>query len=232
MRNKPQLILIPHAGGSCYSFSAIEPFLGDFNIVPLELPGRGKRIREKLITDFEMAAYDLYRQILDRLNGAEFLVYGHSLGSYLALRITNMLEKNNLSPLYLLVSGNPGPGMRTDKRRYLLEQEDFIKEIRQLGGIEDEFFENKELLEFYLPILRADFELAEVNDMAAAHPVNIPIYAMMGNQEDEVGNIENWSRFTRSFFDYKILEGDHFFINKVPRQTASVIISCYDRVTF
>jgi len=34
-----------------------------------------------------------------RLTGPEFLIYGHSMGAYLTLRVTNMLEKAGRYPL-------------------------------------------------------------------------------------------------------------------------------------
>jgi external thioesterase TEII len=48
MMEKPQLFLLHFAGGSCYSFQFMLPYLKDFNVLPIELPGRGRRIKESL----------------------------------------------------------------------------------------------------------------------------------------------------------------------------------------
>jgi surfactin synthase thioesterase subunit len=228
--NKPQLILIPHAGGSRYSFNSMFPFMSDFNVVALELPGRGSRIREQLLVDFEAASSDLYQKVIDRYDGGEMIIYGHSLGSYLGLQITVMLEKAGIGPACLVVSGNPGPGISSRKFRYLMSDDQLIGEIKNMGGIQDDFFESKELLEFYLPIIRADFEIAEMNDLEATHCVAAPIYAIMGNKEHEVEHIRNWSRFTKSNFDHIVFDGGHFFMNEYPKETAEYITSRYHRV--
>ena len=135
MKQKPQLFLLHFAGGNCYSFKFLLPYLKDFDVIQLELPGRGNRINEALITEYDQAAADIYRQILSKLTNSAYLIYGHSLGAYLALRVTHMLEKVGQAPVYMLVSGNPGPGIRENRKRYLLEKEEFILELRCLGGI-------------------------------------------------------------------------------------------------
>jgi external thioesterase TEII len=229
---KDQLFLLHFAGGSCYSFQFIASLLSEFDVISLELPGRGKRMNELLLTDFEKAANDIYNQINKKLNSSKFIIYGHSMGAYLALRVARMLEEANRSPAYLIVSGNPGPGIRQDnaKIRHMLERDEFIEELRLLNGVPPELLENRELFNFFEPILRADFEVAEKNQLATEPPVNIPIYAMMGSKEQKVDEISNWLRFTKSNFKFEILKGDHFFIYNHPHRIASIIKDCYSRI--
>ncbi len=105
-----------------YSFNTITPRLKHLEVIPLELPGRGRRMHEELLKDFDLAAKDLYGQVVPKLNGAPFLIYGHSMGAYLGLRVTRMLEEAGHPPAYLIVSGNPGPGVprKREVKRYLL----------------------------------------------------------------------------------------------------------------
>jgi external thioesterase TEII len=227
---KPQLFLLHFAGGNCYSFQFIVSFLKDFETVSLELPGRGKRINEGLVKDFDLAARDIYNQVMKRLTSSFFLIYGHSLGAYLALRVCNMLQRAGKSPAYLIVSGNAGPGMREKKNVHLLEREYFIKELLRLGGVSPELIANNEVFDFIEPILRADFEVAESNEMNDEPAVSSPLYALMGSSEEKVKDISNWARFTLSDFTAEILEGDHFFIFRHPQRIAAIIKECYDKV--
>jgi external thioesterase TEII len=180
---------------------------------------------------FNSAAQDIYNQINKQLTSSRFLIYGHSLGTYLALRVSNMLKKTNKYPDYLILTGNCGPGVGCNKIRYSLEQKDFIEELKTIGGIPKELIENQELFNFFEPILRADFEVAEKNGLDMELPVDTPIYAIMGNQEEEVEKISNWAKYTCSDFAFEILEGDHFFIYKHPQKIADIINNCYDKVT-
>lgn len=227
---KPQLFLLHFAGGNYYSFYFMAPFLKDFEIVPLELPGRGKRMEEDLLRDFDSASRDIFNQISSKLNGQPFFIYGHSMGASLGFRVSNMLEKAKTPAAYLIVSGNPGPGMKSNCKRYLLPSEDFKVELKKLGGVPTELIENKELLDFFEPILRADFEIAERNELEKDASLNIPVYAVMGSEEEKAGEITNWRKFTQSKFKFELLEGDHFFIHKHPVKMARIIKNCYDEV--
>ena len=225
--NKPQLFLLHFAGGNYYSFHFLLPLLQDFHVFPIELPGRGKRIHEGLLTDFDKAAQDIYAQIMKNLTTSGFLIYGHSMGAYLALRVVNILEKKGRSPACLIVSGNAGPGIGKEKFTYLLGHQEFISKLESLGGVPSELMENKELFNFFEPILRADFEVAEKNGLKDEPAVNAPLYAIMGSDEEQVDQISNWGKFTRSGFSYEILSGDHFFIHRHPERISNIIKEFY-----
>ncbi|HEY0067307.1 MAG TPA: alpha/beta fold hydrolase [Flavisolibacter sp.] len=222
------------AGGNRYSFQFLIPHLTGFDVIPLELPGRGKRLGEPLLKDFGQAAEDMFRQVKQKLSTAPFVFYGHSMGAYMALRASNLLEKEGRLPVALVVSGNAGPGLpgREKKRRHLLPREDFKEELKKIGGVPAEFLENDDLLNFFEPILRADFEIAEEHGMEDEPPTGAPLFALMGSEEENAGKIANWSRFTRSAFRSDILSGGHFFIQKHPQRVASVIRDCYTRTAF
>jgi surfactin synthase thioesterase subunit len=228
--NRPQLFLLHFAGGNRFSFQFMEPYLRGFEVVPLELPGRGRRIGERLLKDFQLAARDIYQQVIVKRTGVPFLLYGHSMGCDLALRVSNLLEAAGHFPAYLVMSGNAGPGTGTVKNRYLLGRMEFVRELERLGGVPPELIENQVLFNFFEPILRADFEISERGDLEMEPAVNVPIYAMMGSREEEAGEIANWARFTRSHYAGEILEGDHFFIYKHPQRIAGIIRDCYGRI--
>lgn len=221
-----QLFLLHFAGGSRYSFQFLQPHLHEVIFTPVELPGRGKRSEQALLKDFEEAALDICEQIQRNIVTDRFVIYGHSLGALLALRVTSMLEECNRAPLHVIVSGNAGPGSRADRKRYLLDRQAFKEELRILGGIVPEFLENEELFSFYEPILRADFELAENNPPSLFPVINTPVYAMMGDQEESKHLIDNWKNFTTAETVSEILSGDHFFINNHAGRIAEIIKNC------
>ena len=156
------------------------------------------------------------------------MIFGHSLGAGLALKVCEKLEATGKAPIYLVVSGNAGPGVGKPKRRYDLDDQDFKTELRNLGGVPEEVLKDDELFNFFNPILRADFRIAEENNKNFDTPVNTPIYALMGSEEEYVESISNWSNFTTSIFNYKVLNGNHFFIYDYPKKIASVIHNCVE----
>lgn len=215
---KKQLFLLHFAGGSIYSFEFLKSNFIDFEMIPIELPGRGKRVKEKLITTYKEAIHDIFPQIKEKLNGEPFIIYGHSLGSSLGLGVTDLLEKDNTPPQCLIVSGNAGPGILASTKRSDLERTDFIAMLNELGGLPVELLQSDELLDFVIPILRADFKIVEENLFAENILINTPIIAVMGNLEKYVDQINNWKKHTTSEFKSYVLKGHHFFIhNNVDR---------------
>jgi surfactin synthase thioesterase subunit len=220
---KPQLFLFHYAGGNCYSYQFLYSFLSVFEIHALELPGRGKRMTEALPENFSDAAADLFLQIKERLNGEQFFIYGHSMGAELGFVITYMLEAIGNPPAALFVTGNPGPGIRKNKNRHKMEHDAFVKELRELGGISEEFFENQELMEFFEPIIRADFRIIETKDDISGIRLKTRITAVMGDSEEDHDHISNWQKFTRGVFRSELLKGDHFFIFEQKQRMAEII---------
>jgi external thioesterase TEII len=228
--NRPQLFLVHFAGGSCFSYDFLKPFLGKFEVISLELPGRGRRINEALLKDFDLAALDLYNQILPKLKTSVFFLFGHSMGASLVLRLSKLLENSNVFPSCLFISGNSGPD-GAKKKKYLLDDKEFIAEVKKLGGIPNEILEDEPSLNFYLPILKADMEISENNNLALDKPVNSSIFAIMGNMEEDVDSITNLKKHTHSEFDYKIFNGGHFFIYHEPWKISTIITGTYDRLS-
>ena len=72
--------------------------------------------------------------------------------------------------------------------------------------------------------MRADFEILEKSrDSEVGLIVNTSIFAIMGDQEETVGDIENWKKFTNSKFNYQVLPGNHFFIHSQADRLTRII---------
>ncbi len=222
-QNKPQVFIFHFAGGSCYSFQEMIPFLSGLEVHQIELPGRGKRMMEELIQSADAAAVDLYNQVKRLIKEAPFVIYGHSMGATLGLKVVSLLEADGLYPVKFIASGNPGPGVERDQLKYNLPPEEFKAALRELGGIEEEFLNTPELYEFFEPILRADFRLVEEKEIEIAKPLKTPIHALMGSEEKTVTHIKNWQNFTRSELKTEVLTGDHFFVNNSMEYLAKII---------
>lgn len=230
--NKPQLFLLHFAGGSCYSFEFLKRIISsDIDFIPLEIPGRGKRFGETLLKNKELVILDYFNQIKKIRNNQPYIIYGHSMGASIGLDLTKKMEDFNDPPYHLIVSGNPGPGIKEfegekEKKRYLMNDGEFKEELRKLGGVPEEIFENEDLYEFFDPIMRADFEVLEKEeDTKINFVIETSIYALMGSDERHKDNIQNWNKFTAGKFQFQILNGDHFFINDHPEYLAKILES-------
>lgn len=224
---KTQIFLLHFAGGSCYSFDFLKSDLQDnFEFYALELPGRGKRNQESHLFKKTDAVLDYVSQIQNlRYNDHPYIIYGHSMGATLGLSVAKKMEDHADPPSALIVSGNPGPGAsHKDIERHALSDPEFKEELRSLGGVPEEVLEDEDLYNYFSPIMRADFEVLEKNKGSEVGLViNTPIYAIMGDQEETVGEIENWRRYTNKKFEFRILPGNHFFIHSQVKELTQII---------
>lgn len=213
-QNKKQLFLIPFAGGNYSSLRFLESHLEhDFDLQFLELPGRGKRIKETLITDFEEAVIDYTDQVVARLNESPFSLYGHSMGAILALHVTRALENQNFKPNEVFVTGCSFSHDTPKRSTYLLSKSDLREELHSIGGSLKGVLENEKLFDFYEPILRSDLETAQKTSVFSKDfRIKASILSVMGTEEEGADEIDKWKRYTLGNFKSFTLPGNHFFI--------------------
>jgi surfactin synthase thioesterase subunit len=224
--SKPQLFLLHYAGGDKNSFRPLienlQPF---FQIEVPELPGRGDRMAEPFYKNKQEAVADLLAQIKKRRQkDIPYLIYGHSMGAVLGFEICYAMEKYGDAPEHFIPTGYPGPKIKNKLPIAGLPRTEFFAEVRKLGGLSDEVMEIEELLDFFEPMLRADFSLLENKEnILFDEKIQTPIYAVMGNNEQYALNIRNWANYTHSGCECQIVNGNHFFINQNFNYLAQVI---------
>ena len=208
------VICIPFAGGNKYSLRQVfHTTPGFMNVITLELPGRGRRVGEPLLMDVEMMVDDLYSQVLPYIESG-YILYGHSMGALLAFLLTRkIIREHNYPPLNLFVSGFAGPSIRQDSEQHKLPKGEFLKMLRDLGGLPDELLSDEKLLDFYYPIIRADFKAIETYRYEVDEPLPVPIFVMAGSHEDiSDEEMEAWAGETRFPLSTRRFYGRHFFI--------------------
>lgn len=223
---KKRLFTLPFAGGNKFSFREYDAFLkDDFEIHPLELPGRGDRFSEVLLTNIHDVVEDLFKKIKDKLD-KPYVIYGHSLGGLLTYLLTLRIEKENLNkPLKLVISGRANPSMKPKTIKHTLEHDAFIKNLQDLGGMPSNFFEHPELFDLFEPILRADYQIAECFHFNKERKVDTKISVLYGKGESFTAREAlQWKDFTyHSPLDFHEFEGNHFFIYEHIRTICEII---------
>ncbi|MBF0163570.1 MAG: thioesterase [Magnetococcales bacterium] len=211
-----QLFCLPYAGGNAYAFLGLGKHVDDFiRTVPLEPPGRGRRGQEPLLTSIEAITEDLANLIRGCLEGPYALI-GHSLGAYLAnLVIRRLIDLGVETPRHLFVSGAAGP-TRPKKSKLIhgLSKEAFLAEVSQYGGLPQQVLAHQELIDYFEPILRADFQAVETHHYQPSDPLPVPITALTGAKDSIVtlDLVRLWQAETRHPLTIEHFPGDHFFI--------------------
>jgi external thioesterase TEII len=229
MKKKINLICLSFAGGNKYSYRSFYENAPSFlNIITLEYPGRGSRIKEKLISDIHLLVNDLYKQVKAFAGNERYAIYGHSLGGLVAYLLTlKLLDNNHNKPDHIFITCTTGPSApsRLEKKRHLLPKNEFIAEIKDLGGMPDEILQSEDLLNFLEPILRNDFQISETYTYEDHAPLNIPLTVITGTEEDmENEDILLWQKETYLPVDFKKMPGGHFFIIEHSGEILEIIL--------
>jgi len=216
--SKITLYCLPFAGGHTLSYRDFQTNVAKTILIkPLELPGRGKRIKEPLLTSIEAMADDAFQQIIKDLNdGQLYAIYGHSMGALIGYSLTKrILNAGKLAPLHLFFSGREAPSVIDDgPPKYQLPKQEFINYISEIGGIPAGFLGDAELMDFFEPILRADFQAIETYNYQPTSPFDIPITILHGLADTEVAqpDLLPWQQESHQPIAIKSFVGGHFFI--------------------
>jgi surfactin synthase thioesterase subunit len=209
-----KLIIFPFAGGSQYAFNDVKKLLPEVEIIGVDYPGRGKRMVEGLLDEIHQVTEDCYQTLKKDLSG-DFIFWGHSMGACVAFLLAQKLLNNGENlPKRLIVSGRNAPSTLNRREKINDYPRDlFIEKLRKLGGTTDEVLLNPDLMEFFEPILRADFKAIENYTPSTFKTLDIPISVWYGSEEDLTKEeIELWQKETSIPVDIKEFEGNHFFL--------------------
>lgn len=214
---KLRLFCFPYAGGAASTFSSWPTSLtSEVEICPIELPGHGCRLSEHLFDQLEPLIEELAHALPPYLD-KPFAFFGHSMGGLVSFELAHLLRKKyHLSPEHLFISGRHAPQISETKPQiHHLDEPEFINELGRFNGTPKAVLENAELMELFLPILRADFTAIETYVYKAKPQLNCPITVLGGLQDFEVnfGDLEAWRKQTNANFSMQMFPGDHFFVN-------------------
>jgi surfactin synthase thioesterase subunit len=211
-----RLFCLPYAGGSAAIFRNWGDFLPpQVLVVPVELPGRGGRLNEPPFVRLP-ALIDALAEAMRPALQSPFALFGHSMGAVIAFELARRLRRqHHAEPQKLFVAGRRAPQLpRTEPITYNLPEDEFIQELHRLAGTPREVLAHGELMQLFIPLLRADFEFIETYEYIPDEPLSCPITVLGGLQDEEVKRewLLLWKEHTTSRCVIRMLPGDHFFI--------------------
>jgi len=218
-----RLFCFPYAGGSAIIYRSWADLLPkNLEICPVQLPGRGTRLRDQPFTRLMPMIEALASGLLPYFD-RPFAFFGHSMGAAIAFELARHLRKHfQREPEHLFVSGRSAPQIPDPiPCTYDLPDAEFIAELRRLNGTPQEVFDHPELLQLTLPLLRADFAMVQTYRPSPGEPLRSPITAFGGLLDHDVRReyLEAWSKQTADRFSLRMFPGDHFFL-----QTSQILL--------
>lgn len=222
-----RLFCLPYAGGSSQIYRAWMNHLSrKIELCPIELPGRGPRLREATISDFSTLVQEIAIGIHHHLD-RPFAFFGHSMGALLSFELTRLLRQQGYpSPDHLFISGYRAPHLKSNSTPiHNLPEPEFIEEVRQIGGTPEAVLADAELRELVFPALRADFAAIETYIYRPKASLVCPITVFGGLQDPgvDVAELEAWRQYTRGEFRLQMFSGNHFFLHQAQSSILQVL---------
>jgi len=212
-----RLFCFPYAGGGASLFRPWSDLLPtSIEICAIQPPGRENRFREARFTHLPELVTALDTAIDPWVQSLPFAFFGHSLGALTSFELTRTLyRRHGPMPMHLMVASHRAPQL-PERHLRLSDLPDaiFLQELRRLNGTANDVAENSDLMEVLMPLLRADFAVAESYTYQQETPLPCPIAAIGGSADADVGKEElaAWQTETTGPFSLHLLEGDHFFL--------------------
>ena len=230
-----RLFCLPYAGAGASVFRPwVDLLPPEIELCAIQLPGREERSREERFTRIDPLVEDLARHLEGSLD-RPFALFGHSMGSVIAYELACFLRRAGLpEPLHLFVSGRRAPQVPYGRDPvHGLDEEAFIRKLRELNGTPEEVFQHPDLLAYVLPTLRADFAICETYAYRSEAPLRCPISAFGGQGDAEVSEegLAKWGQLTAGGFRMELFPGGHFFVHECRQRLLATLVDDLRRTT-
>ncbi len=226
-RDAPITVYVfPHAGGSPRFFTSLAGALpSNFAMLGLTYPGRDMLLDHPYPASLLDLADQCATAILPRARAGHVILFGHSLGSYVAFETARVLEDAGLVLDGIVVSGADAPALGAPGRWHLADDRALTRHLADLAPRTGAALAEPGLARLLLPMIRADYRLVETYRARVDHTVDCPIFALRGALDTETGpqGVSAWSAHTRSTFRRYTHRGGHFSFLTDPEQSQTYL---------
>lgn len=188
----------------------------DVDLALVCLPGRERRVAEPPALTWD----DLRTEVLTSVRsvaGRPYVLFGHSMGAWVAFDTTVHMQQSGRPPQALVVSasdvpGRPVRGAPTSRT----PDEDLLAWLRTVGQLPDAIVEDPVLRQMALDLFRADTRAAESYAYPSGTVVDCPLRLLQPDADPDVDpDDDSWSRLTVGPYHMHRLPGGHFYSESV-----------------
>lgn len=222
-----KLFCLPHLGGSASIYYQWKKYLNEkIEIVPIELAGRGERIKECFYEDFSTLISDVSEKISIEEN-EKYAFFGHSMGALIAYELYYyMLHKDSTIPTHIFFSGRNTPEVKDEIFFGQMTDQELIDGLIQIGGIPPQLLNYPELLNLSLAVIKADRKVMQTYEFKLHTNKLLCDITVMAGKDDltlDYGKMDEWSLITKQKCNYSYYPGAHFYVEKNLADICSLI---------
>ena len=211
-----QLLCVHHAGGGASFFY---PWAKYFNqntaVSAIQLSGREELLLESPVHTMKEVIENIWPSFVNFIRQPYFL-FGHSLGALICFELTQKAFINCLPlPKHLIVSACRAPHILSKRSNFHnISDVDLLNQLKGCNGISEELLNTKEFCDIFLPIIKADFSIAEYYLCSNIVQLPVNITALSGRDDPLVDSesIKSWEKHTSRKFNQVEFSGGHFFL--------------------
>jgi medium-chain acyl-[acyl-carrier-protein] hydrolase len=210
-----RLFCFPYAGGGASTFSRWPEFLPEgVELNAIQLPGHETRIGDSPYQDLASLIEDLKR-VLEPSFSRPFALLGHSMGALISYELARSIRREfDIQAAGLFLSGLralqiPSP----DLPLHSLEKSEFLRQLQSRYGMPASLLQASELVELFLPLLRANFKMCETYVYTPEPPLECPLSIFGGLQDARISrqDLAAWKLQTTKAVRLRMIEGNHYF---------------------
>ncbi|BCY09676.1 thioesterase II family protein [Actinoplanes sp. L3-i22] len=226
-----RLYCFPFAGGGPATFTSwMDEMPADVDekteIYTVSLPGRESRSIPSRFTRMPPIVRALAEAVASS-PAMPFVFFGHSMGALISYELACELRaRGRTGPLHLIVSAHRAPHL-PDRHPMVhdLPDRDILAKVRRMGGTPEQVLASAEIMELFLPALRADFTVCETYVYREQEPLACPITAFGGTDDPEVSRADlvAWRSRTSKAFALHMFPGRHFFLQNCASLVRNVL---------
>ncbi|MCB9666089.1 MAG: thioesterase [Alphaproteobacteria bacterium] len=210
-----RLLAVPFAGGGTGIYQRWpEAMPAGVSVLPVQLPGRERRMAERAYTAMGPLVRDLSAELLPRLGEVPWAVFGHSMGAAIAYELARAGAQAGTPPALLFVSARRAPGTAAHHPPlFALPTDQLVAETERLyGALPAVLRAQPGLLRTFLPTMRADFQLLDTWQAPTDRTLACPVVAYGGATDPAhpPDSMAPWAEVTTGPFVHRTFPGGHF----------------------
>lgn len=198
------------------------------DVVGVTPPGRNTRLNERPLDNMPDLQQVLLPLVQEELRLPTILM-GYSIGALVAYELALRLADAGTPASALITAASLPPQIPRRIAARLLDDDGFLDYLISLDGMPPEVVNSPELVQFLLPMLRADITLGETYN-PDNRPLDIPIACINGLRDQHVNpqGIARWQELTSQWHGSHWIDGRHFFLQTEQAEFLQALSACVD----
>lgn len=210
------IILAPYGGGNPYSMEDWAQALYEqgLQVLALQYPGRGPRIKEPQATSIRALAQSLAKEVSEVVGKRALYLFGHSMGALICHEMVHYLETDGTTVSGVILSGARRPRQNTmdiqEIHNWSKEEWRSIISETVPEALNEQITDS--VINFFIKSLKHDYLMVAMHKQSDLL-LHCPVYVIGGREDPwlEEEHLRAWSANARGPFKSESFAGEHFY---------------------